>query len=267
MLKLSNGVMLRVTVEVQGMQLQAVADTAAQFTLVSEEFNKSLDPAPPIRKEVAINTAGKGMQMDGYIAGPFEVVLGTHQFSGEIYVAPIEEEMLLGLDFLEANGVSLHLKEKELQIAGEVIPMSLGTGIPLVSEKETGVSLVKGCKVPPNLVMRVGAQLSESLAGKYIVKAATKGEILIPRTLHKGGDNRVLCLINLSDHHVELEKGEVLAYTEEVCSKVEPVGIQQVEVAEQEVQKKGKREIPQHLTDLKGELNVQEQTQLSELPM
>jgi hypothetical protein len=79
-------------------------------------------------------------------------------------------------------GQHLHLKEKELQIAGEVIPMSLGTGIPLVSEKETGVSLVKGCKVPPNLVMRVGAQLSESLAGKYIVKAATKGEILIPRS-------------------------------------------------------------------------------------
>jgi hypothetical protein len=65
----------------------------------------TLHPSP-IRKEVAINTAGKGMQMDGYIAGPFEVVLGTHQFSGEIYVAPIEEEMLLGLDFLEANGVA-----------------------------------------------------------------------------------------------------------------------------------------------------------------
>jgi hypothetical protein len=53
-----------------------------------------------------------------------------------VYVAPIEEDMLLGLDFLEANGVSLHLKEKELQIAGDVIPMSLGTGIPLVNEKE-----------------------------------------------------------------------------------------------------------------------------------
>jgi hypothetical protein len=66
-----------------------------------------------------------------------------------------------------------------------------------------------------------------------------------------------------------LEKGEVLAYAEEVCSKVEPVGIQKVEVAEQEVQKKEKREIPEHLTNLfeksKGELNGQEQTQLSEL--
>jgi hypothetical protein len=205
-LNLPNGVMFRVPVEVQDMQLQAVVDTAAQVTRVSEEFYKSLDPAPPIRREVVMNTAGKGMQMNGYIAGPFQVVLGTHQFSVEIYLAPIEEEMLLGLDFLEANGVSLHLKEKKLEIAGEVIHMSLGAGSPLVNEKETGVSLVKGCKVPPNSVMRVGAQLSETMGGEYIVKAATKGEILIPRTMHKGGDNPVLCLINLSDHHVELEK-------------------------------------------------------------
>jgi hypothetical protein len=185
-LKLSSGVMFRVPVEVQGMQLQAVVDTAAQVTLVSEEFYKSLDPTPPIRKEVVMNTAGKGMQMNGYIAGPFQVVLGTHLFTVEIYVVPIEEDMLLGLDFVEANGVFLHLKEKEQQIAGDIITMSLGTGSPLVNE-ETGVFLVKGCKVPPNSVMRVGAQLSESLAGEYIVKAATKGEILIPRTLHKGG--------------------------------------------------------------------------------
>jgi predicted aspartyl protease len=155
-LKLSNGVMFRVPVEVQGMQLQAVVDTAAQVTLMSEEFYKSLDPAPPIRREMVMNTAGKGMQMNGYIAGPFQVVLGTHQFSVEIYVAPLEEEMLLGLDFLEANGVSLHLKEKKLQIAGEEIPMSLGAGSPLVNEKEKGVSLVRGCKIPPNSVMRGG---------------------------------------------------------------------------------------------------------------
>ena len=236
--------MFRVPVEIQVMQLQAVVDTAAQVTLVSEEFYKSLDPAPSICKEVVMNIAGKGMQMNGYIAGPFQVVLGTHQFSVEIYVAPIEEDMLLGLDFLEANGVSLHLKEKELQIAGEVIPRSLGTGSPLVNEKETGVFLVKGCKVPPNSVMRVGAQLSESMAGEYIVKAATKREILIPRTLHKGGDNPVLCLINLSDHYVELEKGEVLAYAEEVCSKVEPVGIQKVEIAEPGVKRMEKRKFP-----------------------
>jgi len=223
--KLSNGVIFRVPIEVQGMRLQSVVDTAAQVTLVSEEFYKSLDPAPPIHREVVMNTAGKGMQMNGFIAGSFQVVLGTHQFSVDIYVAPIEEEMLLGLDFLEANGVSLHLKERKLQISGEVIPMSWGAGSPLVSEKETGVSLVRGCRVPPNSVMRVGTELSESLGGDYIVRAATRGDILIPRTLHKGGNNPVLCLINISDHHVELEKGVVLSYAEEADPKVEPVGI------------------------------------------
>ena len=44
--------------------------------------------------------------------------------------------------------MSLHLKEKELQISGEVIPMSLGTESPLVNEKETGVFLVKGVRYP-----------------------------------------------------------------------------------------------------------------------
>ena len=79
----------------------------------------------------------------------------------------------------------------------------------------------------------------------------------------------MLCLINLSDHYIEVEKEEILAYAEEVCSNVEPIGIQKLEVAEQGGQENGKLEIPEHLTNLfdksKGELNGQEQTQLSEL--
>jgi hypothetical protein len=79
----------------------------------------------------------------------------------------------------------------------------------------------------------------------------------------------VLCLINIFDHYVEVEKGEVLAYAEEVCSNVETIGVQKVEVTEQGCPENGKREIPEHLINLfdksKGELNEQEQTQLSEL--
>ena len=109
-----NGVVLEETVGEVGTEEEedVVVDTAAQVTLVSEEFYKSQDPAPPIRKEVVMNTAGKGMQMNLNITDPFQVVLGTHQFSVQIYVAPIEEEMLLGLNFLEANRVSLHLKRR-----------------------------------------------------------------------------------------------------------------------------------------------------------
>ena len=60
-----------------------------------------------------------------------------------------------------------------------------------------------------------------------------------------------------------------MAYAEEVCSNVESIGVQKVEVAEQGGLENGKREIPEHLINLfdksKGELNEQEQTQLSEI--
>lgn len=68
--------------------------------------------------------------------------------------------MLLGLDVLDSNGVSLLLKERKLHISGEVIPMNWGAGNPLVSEQEIGVTLDRGCRVPPNSVTRVGAKLS-----------------------------------------------------------------------------------------------------------
>jgi hypothetical protein len=55
----------------------------------------------------------------------------------------------------------------------------------------------------------------------------------------------------LSDHYIEVEKGEVLAYTEEVCSNVETIGVQKVEVAEKGGPKNGKREIPEHLCPLR----------------
>lgn len=79
----------------------------------------------------------------------------------------------------------------------------------------------------------------------------------------------MICLLNLSDHHVELEKGVVLSYAEEVEPKVEPVGIKKVEVAEQEVQGERERGIPEHLVNLfeksKWEVNGQEQGHLREL--
>jgi predicted DNA-binding helix-hairpin-helix protein len=45
------------------------------------------------------------------------------------------------------------------------------------------------------------------------------------------------CLDFTSFENKELEKGEVVSYAEEVCSKVEPIGIQKVEVAEQGVKR------------------------------
>lgn len=51
--------MFNVPVEVQGMWVQAVVDTAGQVTQLSEDFYRSLNPAPPIHREVVMHTTGK----------------------------------------------------------------------------------------------------------------------------------------------------------------------------------------------------------------
>jgi hypothetical protein len=84
-----------------------------------------------------MNTAAKGKQMNGYIAGPFQVDLGTHQFSIEIYVAPIEEEMLLGaFTIYSPSRVSLRCASTLMTELGDTIhpltrniPVSFSRGV------------------------------------------------------------------------------------------------------------------------------------------
>lgn len=45
------------------------------------------------------------MKMETFIIGPVDIRIGSCNYPSEIYVAPIDDEMLLGLDFLHRNNV------------------------------------------------------------------------------------------------------------------------------------------------------------------
>ncbi|VDI74776.1 Hypothetical predicted protein [Mytilus galloprovincialis] len=180
--QLTGGTMYRVPVVVQGHRVAAVVDTAAQVTLISEEMYKSLKEPPPILKEVVMNTAGKGLQMNGFVAGPFYIKLGNQEFTWDIYVAPIGDQMLLGIDFLRKQGISLDLHRNQLSIHGEVIQMSWGqaSSLPQTTEVRAG----KNHTVPANSVQRVMGVLAKPMGREYIIMAKAEGCLLIPRTLH-----------------------------------------------------------------------------------
>ena len=212
--QLTGGTMYRVPVVVQGHRVAAVVDTAAQVTLISEEMYKGLKEPPPILKEVVMNTAGKGLQMNGFVAGPFYIKLGNQEFTWDIYVAPIGDQMLLGIDFLRKQGISLDLHRNQLSIHGEVIQMSWGqaSSLPQTTEVRAG----KNHTVPANSVQRVMGVLAKPMGREYIIEAKAEGCLLIPRTLHDVGQDPVLCLINLTDSPLVISKGDLLAQAQEV---------------------------------------------------
>ena len=90
--------------------MKAVVDTAAMVTIGSDKIYREMKPNPPCLKVVALQTAGRDMRMDGHIVGPASLKLGNTTFPEVVHVAPIQDDMLLGLDFLLKHRVDIKLK-------------------------------------------------------------------------------------------------------------------------------------------------------------
>lgn len=134
-----------------------VVDTAAEVILISEEVYRSLKSAPPILREVIMNTAGKGMQMNGYVVGPVNLELGSKLIQSNMYVAPIQDDMLLCFDLLKAHCIDLQMSERQLRVRDEVIPITMFKvrQVPRVAN----VTISEKITVPPNSVMKISCQV------------------------------------------------------------------------------------------------------------
>ena len=78
-----------------------MVDTAAEVTLVSVSFFQSWKDKTPLIRPCTLLTAGRELAMRGSVVGPVKLLLGTKTCEHNLYVAPIEDNMLLGLVVLK----------------------------------------------------------------------------------------------------------------------------------------------------------------------
>ena len=117
--QLPSSSMLSVPVSLQDVKLLAVIDTAAEVTIISNSIFRELQPTPPYLKKVILHTAGRDLRMDGFVVGPVALKLGEITFPEAVYVAPIQDDMLLGLDFMLRHGVDIKLNDRCLDFRGK----------------------------------------------------------------------------------------------------------------------------------------------------
>ena len=77
------------------------------MTIISDNVYNSLKKKPEKLRNVKLLAAGRDMGMSGLIAGPFKLKIGSRWYTENVYVAPIEQEMLLGFDILHGVGKSI----------------------------------------------------------------------------------------------------------------------------------------------------------------
>ena len=101
--KVQSSLMLQVPVHIQGQSFNAIIDTAAEVTLLSDKVYHELQNKPTKIRRFILNGAGRDMQMTGHKLEPTAFNLGLFEFKDTIHVAPIQDKMLIGLDFLNRH--------------------------------------------------------------------------------------------------------------------------------------------------------------------
>ena len=81
--------------KINGCATDVVVDSAAQVTVLSEEFVQSMRDPPKVTENVWLKGAGQGQFMSAKYAEGVSFVIGNHTYNWDIYVAPISDKVIL----------------------------------------------------------------------------------------------------------------------------------------------------------------------------
>jgi predicted aspartyl protease len=121
---MSKGKAWSVPVKVNGFEISAIVDTAAESTLISNRLHESLSPKPDVRRKLKLKTAD-GKSMSAEILEPLTLEVGELKVEHEVLKGDLSDEMLLGMDFLREVDASLQCGRGILTIGGQRIPRSM----------------------------------------------------------------------------------------------------------------------------------------------
>ena len=243
--RLTSPSMLSIQAQIEDILVKAVVDTAAEVTIISDRIYNNLHQKPPLIKKVTLNTAGREMKMTGMIVGPLDIKLGEHTLNEIVYVAPITDDMLLGVDLLRKHGASINIPTATLSLKGRDIRMtSEGGSNCVVSE----VTVHKTVSIPARTATRVTCQVYPPNNKLLLIEPTADLIGLVPRTLHEGKPIVDIYVINPTDNLVYWKQGQVVGKAQE-ANLIEPTK-ESADVNVRRIDLSTEYKIPPHLQDL-----------------
>ena len=115
--KHSAGFTLVVPVKINGLEVSAVVDTAAEATIVSRAVYEQLKTKPDLTREVVLIGLDQSSGIWGQLMTS-DLTIGLHTLKWQAYVADMPDQCLLGLDFLIHYGVDIQLSKNSIMVYG-----------------------------------------------------------------------------------------------------------------------------------------------------
>ena len=205
---------------------EAIVDSGAQATVMSDEFYKLLKNPPNITEKVLLKTASKGgYYVEGYYVPKATLTFGKISFTCSMYVGAVTDPFILGLDFLlPVEGVidlgrhAVTVKDKHGNVSVTPATLVHNSG---ESMKVCRLTLERRTVVPPMSKIGISAHVedfSSEWEGKDIVTqplSPLNKKCLMPFALVKGNDTVPITLTNPIDNFVTFKKGSLMGSVEE----------------------------------------------------
>ncbi|CAG2251419.1 unnamed protein product [Mytilus edulis] len=207
-------VTLRVPIVIEGDYLNAVIDTGAEVTVMSQEkFLKIPENRRPqiykAERNLVVAEAGKKMQTLGM--ADVSCQIGPLDFIWSVYIAPIGDELLLGCDIIDEHDITINTK-RGLEIKGQWI----NCDVTRRSDKVARVVLKEAVTIPANSeVILPGLSInSEILDSRYCsVEPVFEDErqIIVARSLVDPYKETIpVRIVNVEKYPIRIRKNYLL---------------------------------------------------------
>ncbi|CAG2215849.1 unnamed protein product [Mytilus edulis] len=246
-------------VKINGVDVDAVVDTAAQVTIISEKFMKKLQPPLELKSSVTLKGAGAENKIKARYANRVSIRTGKTETKWQIIVADITDSVLLGLDFLQHLQAVIDLANYTVKINNQTLQASAVKS----NNKE-----MKVCRVTLNqnvvIPSMTAIEFSAMLEGKVNSDICFQPNqnfigIMMPYIVTTPDKTVPITIRNLTDKNISLRKGTNLGTAVEIDEVLENQNPEQNSITARQISRDGNhskkteevcQNMPENLKDL-----------------
>ena len=209
---------LVVEVKVSGISIEAVVDSGAHITVLQRGWVERWAPHLQSDEVVNLNSAAAGGVIPATLRKEVDITLNGVSITMSIYVADINDDCILGLDWMRAARVRLDFEHGILEFKDQRIVARYKRGragkTPLAAARIVSNTLLR-----PNSESMVWVSTPISSDGLWMFQECCQEEgILIPNSVHSEKIKHRVTIVNCSDHHIRLKAGNLLGTLQPVIS-------------------------------------------------
>ncbi|CAC5377522.1 unnamed protein product [Mytilus coruscus] len=199
-----------IPVLVNGLKSHGVIDSGAQVSIPNTELFRKLRAKPKLSDTVVVKGISTAETIKADVAERVDLEIGRSKIECNMLVADIEDELILGLDFLETNRVIVDHGQYTITLNKEIISATEMSSTEIGDVKVYRAVVAETTVLTPYSSQFIQVKLDNKPEGDIVIQPSPNlGKVLSPNSLCKPEEDIYLLVRNPTDKETTLKKKQL----------------------------------------------------------